>query len=268
MSLLRVSEISIYPVKSCSGIIQTSSKIEAFGLTHDRRWMIVDEHGVMLTQRKLAKMCLIHTAIVNGGLLLKHSAMNDLTVFQPETNKSRVKVWDDECLAYDAGNEVASWLSQVLSFKCRLVYFPADEIRQVDLSYANRGDKTAFSDGFPLLLISQASLDDLNSRLALPISMQRFRPNLVVDGCEPFAEDSWKKIRIAKTNFRIVKPCSRCAIPSINIDTAEREAEPLKTLLSYRQRDSKIFFGQNVIAEINKDISAEIKTGMEVEIIE
>ncbi|GMR15947.1 MAG: MOSC domain-containing protein [Gammaproteobacteria bacterium] len=265
MTNISVSGLSIYPVKSCRNIAKESALVEAFGLKHDRRWMVVDENSLMLTQRKISKLCLIQPEVVETGLVLKTSGMDKLFVETPLSNKKvSVKVWRDNCQAYDAGDEAANWLSHVLSKKCRLVYFPDDEFRQVDLSYANEGDKTAFSDGFPLLLISQESLDDLNSRSNSPVSMTRFRPNIVVKGCEPFAEDSWKKIRIGNITFRIVKPCSRCVIPSINIETAEREEEPLKTLISYRKRDNKIFFGQNVIA----DSGGEIKVGMSVEVIE
>ncbi|MCW8988344.1 MAG: MOSC domain-containing protein [Gammaproteobacteria bacterium] len=262
---ISVSRLSIYPVKSCRGISQYSSYVEEFGLKNDRRWMVVDEHGVMLTQRKIARMCLIQPELNATGLTLAAESMLQLQVDVPlATQTYTVKVWKDECLAYDAGDEAAHWLSQFLSTKCRLVYFPADEFRQVDLDYARVGDKTAFSDGFPLLLISQASLDDLNQRLVIPVPMSRFRPNLVVAGCEAYAEDSWKKIQIGSITCRIVKPCSRCVIPSINIETAEREEEPTKTLISYRKRDNKIYFGQNVIAEMN----GQIDVGMPVTIIE
>lgn len=265
MTNISVSELSIYPVKSCRGVNQTSTLFEDFGLQNDRRWMVVDEHGVMLTQRKLSRMCLIQPTVTDTGLVLSASTMDDLHVDVPlpgQTNK--VKVWHDECQAYDAGDTAANWLSQFLSTICRLVYFPADEHRQVDLNYAKEGDKTAFSDGFPLLLISQASLDDLNSRLEAPITMSRFRPNIVVEGCQPYEEDTWKKIQIGDITYRIVKPCSRCLIPSINIETAEKEKEPSKTLISYRKRDDKVFFGQNVIAEMN----GQIDVGMTVNIIE
>ena len=265
MTNIIVSGLFIYPVKSCREVIQNSTWLEDFGLKNDRRWMVVDEKGVMLTQRKLSKMCLIQPEITDIGLMLTTSSMDSLHIDLPLANKkSNVKVWDDQCQAYDAGDDAANWLSQFLSTKCRLVYFPDDEFRQVDLDYANEGDKTAFSDGFPLLLISQASLDDLNQRLATPISMSRFRPNIVVSGCEPFAEDAWKKIRVGEINCRIVKPCSRCVIPSINIETAEREVEPTKTLVEYRKRNNKIFFGQNVIADNN----GQIDLGMPIEIIE
>lgn len=264
MTKLILSSLSIYPVKSCREVSQNSSFVEDFGLQNDRRWMVVDEQGVMITQRKLSKMCLIQPELTASGLILNTSVMDPISINIPNHNKKcSVKVWADQCHAFDAGDEAANWLSHVLEKKCRLVYFPEDEIRQVDLEYANKGDKTAFSDGFPLLIISQGSLDDLNQRLSSPIAMNRFRPNIVIDGCNPFAEDEWEKIRIGDITFRFVKPCSRCVIPSINIDTAEREEEPIKTLLSYRKRDKKIFFGQNVIAESN----GQINVGMPIEII-
>lgn len=265
MALLQVSGLSIYPVKSCSGINIATSKVEAFGLTGDRRWMVIDEQGVMLTQRKFSSMCLIKVETSNNGLVLKHSRKQTLNIEVPSADKQvLVKVWKDQCLSYDAGDEAANWLSEVLDTHCRLVYFPDDGFRQVDLDFAEQGDKTAFSDGFPLLLISQASLDELNSRLVKPVSMNRFRPNIVVEGCEPFAEDSWKKIQVGNIIYRIVKPCSRCVIPSINLETAEREKEPTQTLLAYRKKNNKIFFGQNVIAEGQ----GEVSVGMAVEVIE
>jgi len=266
MPEISVSGLFTYPVKSCRGISLNSSQLQSFGLKNDRRWMVVDEEGVMLTQRTVAKMCLIQPELIDAGLMLKTLSMDDLYVeFPLENKKLKVKIWADHCQAFDAGDKAAKWLSHVLEQNCRLVYFPDDEFRQVDLNYANKGEKTAFSDGFPLLLITQESLDDLNGRLSCdPISMHRFRPNIVVKGAEAFAEDAWKIIRIADITLRIVKPCSRCVIPSINIETAQREDEPLKTLVSYRKLNKKIYFGQNIIA----NSTGEINIGMQVEIIE
>ena len=265
MSEPQVSALYIYPVKSCRGIRLDVSELEAFGLKHDRRWMVVDNDGVMLTQRKLARMCLIQPELTQSGVMLKTSAMNDISIDIPVAAKlSRVKVWDDVCQAHDAGDEAANWLSEFLQRECRLVYFPDNEFRQVDETYAQAGDKTAFSDGFPLLLISQASLDDLNQRMEKPLGMNRFRPNIVVQGCSAFAEDAWKKISIGNIELQIVKPCSRCVIPSINIETAEREEEPTKTLLSYRRKNNKIYFGQNVIA----NTVGRIQVGMPVVVLE
>ena len=262
---IKVSGLSIYPIKSCREVKKSTSFVESFGLKNDRRWMVVDKNGVMLTQRKVSKMCLIQPEVIDDGITLHTASMNSLHVEYPLNNKRiTVKVWSDECKAFDAGDLAANWLSDFLSAKCRLVYFPEDEFRQVDLTFAEEGDNTAFSDGFPLLLLSQASLDDLNQRLIQPINMNRFRPNIVVDGCKTFAEDSWKKMRIGEIEFRIVKPCSRCVIPSINIETAVREVEPTRTLMSYRKRENKVFFGQNVIA----NNFGAIEVGMPVEILE
>ena len=259
MTNLVVSSLFIYPVKSCRGIEVSSTQVESFGLKNDRRWMVVDDQGVMLTQRNMTKMCLIQPELTETGLILTHLEFDSVEVKTPISNKKiKVTVWEDECQAFDAGDKAARWLTQVLSIECRLVYFPDDEFRQVDLTYANSGDKTAFSDGFPLLLISQASLDELNARLESPVGMNRFRPNLVLEGCEAFSEDSWKEIQIGKVSFRIVKPCSRCVIPSINIETAVKEDEPLKTLVTYRKRESKIFFGQNVIASSTGSIEVSM----------
>lgn len=264
MSKLVVSGLTIYPIKSCRGIELNTSQVELFGLKNDRRWMVVDAHGVMLTQRKISKMCLIQPVLSSTGLLLKYPNVNSIDVDTPTQNeKITVKVWEDECLAFDAGDKASKWLSNILSVQCRLVYFPDDEFRQVDLNYAKAGDKTAFSDGFPLLLISQTSLDDLNSRIEQPVSMERFRPNIVVEGCEAFEEDMWKEIQIGEITFRIVKPCSRCVIPSINIETGEKEVEPLKTLVAYRKKKGKVFFGQNVIA----DGIGKIEVGMSIEVL-
>lgn len=264
MPTLRISELYIYPVKSCRGIRLNISELDLFGLKNDRRWMVVDAEGVMLTQRKLSRMCLIQPELTPSGLSLVAPLMENLIVDVPGKNTTRnVSVWDDVCEAYDAGDDAARWLSTFLETECRLVYYPEDGFRQVDETFAQQGDKTAFSDGFPLLVVSQASLDDLNQRMSKPVSINRFRPNIVIEGCAPFAEDEWKIIRVGNINLRIVKPCSRCVIPAINIETSEKEDEPTRTLASYRRRDNKIFFGQNVIA----DSTGEITTDMTVDLI-
>ncbi len=264
MTQIRVSELAIYPVKSLAQLSMDQLRVERTGFAFDRRWMVVDEDGLMITQRKKARMSLIQPQPYDKGLRLQASDMPDLNVFCASDSPRRsVTVWDDSCMALDCGDEAGAWLSRFLDIRCRLVFFPEDEVRQVDPTYAQPGDRTAFSDGFPILLISQASLDDLNRRLARPVDMRRFRPNLVVSGCEPFAEDNWKQIRIGGIIFRIVKPCSRCVIPNIDPDTAEKSAEPTRTLSRFRLQDKKILFGQNVIAESQ----GELECGMPVEII-
>lgn len=266
--MISLSELAIYPIKSTAQISLSSARAGPFGLDMDRRWMLIDEKGFMLTQRKHPRMCLIKTSLNNEQLTVSANGMLALSIMPPSSSSSssmatQATVWEDTCTAYDAGPEAAEWFSTFLKTPARLVYFPQNEIRQVDLNYANKGDVTAFSDGFPYLLISQASLDDLNSRLSSAVEMKRFRPNIVVKGNMPFAEDNWKKIRIGDIVFNLVKPCSRCVIPSINPDTAEKTAEVVKTLAAYRMRDNKILFGQNLIAEG----SGELALGMEVEIM-
>lgn len=264
MTDIRLTALNIYPVKSLRQISLSKSWLEPFGLQHDRRWMLVDNQGKMITQRQQPRMCLIQPKLIEPGIILHAAGMPDLQVDKPVSGSRRqVTVWEDHCQAYDAGDDVANWLSDFLDIQSRLVYFPDDESRQVDMNYAKEGERTAFSDGFPLLLISQASLDDLNQRLQTPVSMDRFRPNMVVSGCEAFAEDSWKKIRIADVTFRIVKPCSRCIIPNIDIETGKKSNEPAKTLSTYRRLNDQILFGQNVIAEAE----GELTLGMPVEVI-
>lgn len=263
MTDLYVSELAIYPVKSLAQITLDESRIDRFGLVNDRRWMVVDQNGVFISQRQYAKMCLIQPVFINNKLTLKASGSKDLKVTSVNVNtRHKVVVWQDECNAYDCGDDVADWLSEFLDVKCRLMYFPKDENRLVDQMYAKSTDHTAFSDGFPILLISQASLDDLNSKLEMPVPMSRFRPNLIVSGCPPFAEDDWKTIRIGELLLNVVKPCSRCTIPNIDSTTAERGIEPAKTLSGYRKTNNKIYFGQNVIPNgegfIQKSMPVEI----------
>ena len=265
MSDLFISQLAIYPVKSMRQIQLQKSELQFGGLKHDRRWMVIDDKGVMVTQRQVARLCLIQPELLNPevdcSLKLIAPAMSDITVSVPDGSVTcTVKVWDDEVSAYDAGDEIANWLSKFLNIECRLVYFPDDEIRIVDQTYARPNDQTAFSDGFPILLTTQASLDDLNSHMEENISMERFRPNIVISGNEPYAEDKWKQLKVGGITLRIVKPCSRCVIPSIDIATAEKAEEPIKTLIRYRKRDDKIYFGQNAIA----DGEGELEVGMKL----
>ncbi|VAW62851.1 Flavodoxin reductases (ferredoxin-NADPH reductases) family 1 [hydrothermal vent metagenome] len=276
--MIKLSQLAIYPIKSTAQIPLTTATTGLFGLENDRRWMLIDARAQMLTQRKHARMCLIQSSIQQASLTVSAPGMPDLSIPlntpRPETNSPahtqiQATVWEDTCNADDCGQQAADWFSEFLSCPARLVRFADAEKRQVDLNFARPGDITAFSDGFPYLLISQASLDDLNSHLSTPVNMDRFRPNIVISGTDPFAEDHWKKIRIGNIEFSIVKPCSRCIIPSIDPGSAEKTVEPLKTLASYRQRDNKIFFGQNVIArKVSPADSAILEVGMDVIILE
>lgn len=266
MTDITLSGLTIYPVKSLAGIPLAQSGLDRFGLVHDRRWMLVDDTRVFLSQRRLPRMALIRQRIAGDELILQAVGQSDLQLPLRPTGGDRlkVKVWEDSCEALHCGLEADVWLSALLGQACRLVYMPDDVIRRVDPDYAGPTDQTAFSDGFPLLLISEASLADLNSRMAVSLPMSRFRPNLVVSGCEPYAEDGWARIHIGELGLRLVKTCSRCIITTIDPQTAERGAEPLKTLSSYRRRGNKVYFGQNLL----HDGEGQLSLGMRLQVSE
>ena len=248
---IRVSSLTIYPVKSLAGIEIESTELDSMGLKNDRRWMLVSPQGDFLSQRKVPKMALIQPHFMDEQLVLSSKNQGDFSV--PSANPQhtmQVNIWGDSVTAQRVGKEADDWLSAVLGLACHLVYIPDDEVRQCDLEFAKQGERTGFADGFPLLLISMASLDDLNSRLENPVEMRRFRPNIVVTGCDAFAEDDWQQFNIADLPMRGVKPCSRCILTTVNPATGEREgAEPLQTLMKYRKWDNNVYFGQNVIHE-------------------
>ncbi len=255
-----------YPVKSLRGAGLTRANLDARGIYLDRHWMLVDRDGIFLSQRKMPRMVLVRTQTVSDRLTLQAPGMPDLLV-SPESPSDEpvvVKIWGDECVARCAGRDVDVWLSEFLHSECRLVYLPDDQRRQVDPNYAAEGDQTGFSDGFPLLLISEASLQDLNRRLPEPVAMERFRPNLVVAGCDAYAEDRWKRIRIGEVEFLVVKPCSRCAITGVNPEDAQTGPEPLRTLSRYRRSGKYVNFGQNLI----HTGLGELKLGMDVDVLE
>lgn len=250
---MTLSEIWVYPVKSLGGIRLTKALTEERGLRYDRRWMIIDEENVFITQRAHLKMALIDVALEEGGLkiyLRADPADFVLVPYQPVTALPvTVQVWDDTAEALTVSDEADAWLTRQLDMKLRLVVMPDSTERKADPRYARHNENVSFADGFPYLVISQASLDDLNGRLAEPIEMRRFRPNFVITGTEPFAEDQWKHITIGDLRFEVVKPCARCVLTTINPETAEKGAEPLKTLASYRRNGNKILFGQNVTVQ-------------------
>jgi hypothetical protein len=252
MSSLRLTEINIYPIKSARGVSLLSAQLDDRGLELDRRWMIVDEEGRFLTQRTLPKMALLHVALREDHLSITSRGLSELSVpfLTPSTGMLRVQVWNDSLDAFDVGQEAASWFTELLGVRCRLVQMPGHPSRFINSKYAPQNSPVSFADAFPLLLISQKSLDDLNARLAEPVPMNRFRPNLVIDGAFAFEEDTWRSIQIGTVSFRVAKPCARCTVPTVNQDTAESGKEPIRTLSTYRTRDSKVYFGQNLIHEV------------------
>ena len=210
--------------------------------------MVVSEGGGFVSQRETPAMALIRVEQTASGIRL---AQGDsfIDVSEPDAGAAvrQVRIWEDRVSACDAGDDVAGWLSDYLGMTCRLVFMPGNSVRRVDGAWASAGETVGFADGFPLLLISEASLDDLNARLPSPVPMNRFRPNLVITGCDAFAEDGWRRIRIGTVTFDVVKPCARCVIPSIVQETAARDPDINRTLAGFRRREGQIFFGQNLL---------------------
>lgn len=249
--MLTVSELYIYPVKSLGGIRLNTAAVTNRGLQYDRRLMLVDENNVFLTQREHAAMALLQPAITNDGFCIHHKKNIISPLFiphQPSGNEFvSVTVWDDTCKAQLYDIAVNNWFSQLLGLTCKLVYMPDTTNRDVDGRYAFNKEITSFADGYPMLLIGQSSLDDLNTRLAEPIPMNRFRPNIVFAGGGAFLEDQLQAFTINGIDFSGVKPCARCVMTTIDQDTMSRSKEPLKTLATYRLKNNKILFGQNLL---------------------
>jgi len=256
---MTLSEIWIYPVKSLGGIRLAEAEVEEKGLKYDRRWMIVDETGIFITQRAFPKMALLDVELFTYGLIISYRPNPDDQVFVPfqpvSAHPVSVKIWDDETEALTVSEEADKWLSGQLGKEVRLVVMPESTQRKADPRYAKNEENVSFADGFPFLIISQASLDNLNTHLPEPIDMKRFRPNFVVTDTAEHEEDKWKSIQIGNVHFDIVKPCARCILTTINPETGEKGAEPLRTLATYRKVNNKIMFGQNVVAKDHGKVS-------------
>jgi uncharacterized protein YcbX len=253
MPNLQLSEIWVYPIKSLGGISLTEAVAEPRGLRYDRRWMLVDENGRFVSQREIPNMAMLGTALDASALSVfwknDPNKRVDIPLYADveQLHEVEVEVWGDRCAARALPNEINNWFSTQLGQNLRLVYMPDTTKRPADGRYAPTGQHVSFADGFPYLIIGQASLDELNHRLEQPLPMNRFRPNFVFTGGEAFEEDDWQAFSIQEQKFMGVKPCARCSIPSIHQETAARAAEPTKTLATFRKFDNKILFGQNVV---------------------
>ena len=249
---MKVTEINIYPIKSTRRIALTETEVLPRGLPWDRRWMLVDDEGKFITARQHPTLAMVETDFAGSVLRVSANERQPLELpLQPSDSKVvTVTVWKDECDAVLAGEEADTWFSEYLGISCRLVQMTDDLVRGVSPDFGLPGDEVSFADGFPLLLLSEVSLNDLNSRLDDAVSMRRFRPNLVVDGEEPYAEDSWQRLRIGEVEFAGVKNCSRCVFTTVDPGTGIKhpDKEPLRTLASYRRRpEGGVYFGQNLI---------------------
>lgn len=250
--MIQVSQLNVYPIKSLGGVSLPSVNITDRGFEYDRRWMLVDANNNFLTQREFEAMALLQVSIEKAGLKVFHKLnKNDFISipFEPKTNQRvATNIWGVPCQPLLVSGEADKWFSEKLQTDCRLVYMDDDTHVMVNEKYNINNSLTSLSDGFPILMVSEASLDDLNSKAGEVLPMNRFRPNLVISGVSAFEEDSMKEFAINGITFYGVKPSARCVMTAINQSTAEKGKEPLKTLAAYRSLNNKIYFGENVIA--------------------
>jgi uncharacterized protein len=248
---LSLTGINIYPIKSARGIAVSEWETDVFGLRYDRRWMVVDQSGTFITQRTHPRMALVAVKLGDGVLHINAPGMPMLeTSLEPlAAVMTQIVVWSFSGRSTWVGEEPARWFTEFLGTPCSLVHMGEDVVRPANPLFAPHGTRVSFADGYPILLISEESLADLNARLAQPLPMNRFRPNLVIAGAEPYAEDGWRKIEVGGMPLRVVKPCFRCAITTTDQVTAERGREPLRTLATYRRVNGEVMFGQNAVHE-------------------
>lgn len=264
--MTQIASLIYYPIKACRGFEVDSSRVELMGLEHDRRMMVVTPDGEFLTQREFPKLALVTPTLSGDSLTLSAPNYDSISVaIQTTGTPWPVNIWKSKGVhAIDQGGEAAGWFSDWLGASVRLVHIADGFKRRLNPKYAvSENDHTGFADGYPILVISEESLADLNARLETPLPMNRFRPNLVVKGCEPFAEDTWKRIRIGEVGMAVVKPCPRCVVTTIDKETLEQRKEPLKTLNTFRKQAGGAMFGQNVIP-LNE---GRLNVGMTVEVL-
>ncbi|TPQ22430.1 MOSC domain-containing protein [Streptomyces sporangiiformans] len=259
MSTPVLHSVHVYPLKAARGHAPREAVVEPWGLAGDRRWVLIDETGKIVTQRTHARMALASAdPLPGGGVRLSGPGREPLTVPVPDPiGTTTVHIWRDKVDGVAADAAAHAWFSDYLGVEVRLVHLddPATR-RPIDPEYARPGETVSFADGYPLLLTTLGSLDALNSLIMRgdrpdegPLPMNRFRPNLVVSGTEPWAEDDWSRIAVGEATFRVAKGCGRCVVTTTDQDTAERGGEPLRTLGRHRRVGGKLLFGQNLVPE-------------------
>jgi uncharacterized protein YcbX len=249
-----LSAIHTFPLKSGAALAHAARAVEPLGLAGDRRWMVIDADAKFVTGRQQSRLPLVRALGDADSLSLDAPGMPPLHIEAPrDGTRVATDVWGAAVTPLLAPPAAHVWLSAFLGLPCRLVYMDTMCTRALKSNYDGRygadGDVVSFADGFPLLLISQAALDLLNSKLSTPVPMLRFRPNLVVAGTEPHAEDGWKRVRIGGCEFDVIKPCTRCVFTTVDFERGERDpsGEPLRTLTRYRRSPDGVTFGQNLI---------------------
>jgi uncharacterized protein YcbX len=251
-AMVNLQSLHSYPLKSARGIDLERAVLTPTGLDHDRHWLLVNGDGRFLTQREQPRLALLHTALRGTTLELTAPGLPPLIVPDGVSGPTRrVRIWHDDCDAFDAGDAAADWASRAIGAACRLVQFDPRQRRLSSRDWTGEAlAPNQFSDGFPILVANRASLDELNSRLAQPLPMNRFRPNIVLAGLAPWDEDRIDELHIGSVRLKLVKPCTRCSITTIDQDSGTPTGdEPLRTLKSYRYDAALrgILFAQNAI---------------------
>ena len=251
---MQVSAIYIYPIKSIGGCSLPKSKITSRGLAFDRRFMLTTPDGKFMTQRTNRRMALLKTQLLNNTLLVWDSnfPVSKIEIpIQPQhfVKQQEVTIWNDTCLGNVLHPHINQWFSKRLGQACQLVYMPEQSKRLLEEPYRKGEEVVSFADAYPVLLLGQSGMDRLNAKLDQPVSINRFRANIIFTGGQPFEEDKWKSFKIGKQLFRGVKPCKRCNVLNINQTTANIEKEPNRTLATFRKFEKGIYVGMNVCWE-------------------
>lgn len=270
---LTLTGINRYPIKSCRGHAVDKAAVEPWGLVGDRRWMLVDDAGLGVTAREYPRLVLVTPELDADGLLVQAPDADPLLVRAPDGSALiNVRVFSSELAAAPASDEAHAWFSKVVGVPVRLVYLDDPTRRRPNPAYSREEDRVSFADGYPLLLATEESLAALNDLIAEgpraeegPVSITRFRPNLVVAGAPAWAEDGWRVVRVGAVSFRVVKACDRCVFTTIDPDTASKGKEPLTTLARFRRWDGKTWFAINLIPD---SPGATLHLGDQIEIVE
>jgi uncharacterized protein len=249
---VHLNDLFVYPIKSARGIRLQTAQLDERGFQHDRRWMLVDADGVFVSQREAHRMALIDVALADDTLLANAPDMPQLAIpFTVTGPPMRSRIWKDVVDAIPVSPDADEWFSSFLHMDCRLVHMPSSTRRIVNRAYVPNERIVGFADAYPLLVIGDGSLDLLNQKLVAngeaAVPMQRFRPNIVVAGATPHAEDSWKVVRLGDVLIDVVKPCARCAITTVDVASGIAGKEPLRTLSTYRKVGNDVRFGQNAV---------------------
>ncbi|QSE98891.1 MOSC domain-containing protein [Fulvivirga lutea] len=264
---MKLSRIIIYPIKSLGGIELQSSLVTERGLKYDRRFMLVDDNNKFLTIRQHKEFLFFTVELTDDGFVVKNKE-SDESINVPfditEGQKVPVRIWDDSVDGIVAADSINKWFSSQLKMSCRLVYLPDESPRRVQPDWVKQENHVSLADAYPYLIVGESSVSDLNNKIEEDITYQRFRPNLIFSGGQPYDEFLWKEIIIGETTFQCIKPCTRCIVTTMNPETAEIGKEPLKTLFKQKIND-KMVFGENSVllsgqeVRVGDDISVTSK---------